>query len=37
MGRARGRQVSKCSTAFVNGNGGIMTDQVALILSRQRP
>jgi acetyl-CoA acetyltransferase len=37
MGRARGRQIPACNLAFVNGNGGIMSDQVALILSRQRP
>ncbi len=34
MGRARGRQVKKCEFAFVNGNGGIMSDQASLILGR---
>jgi acetyl-CoA acetyltransferase len=34
MGRARGRQVKKCDFAFVNGNGGIMSDQASLILGR---
>jgi acetyl-CoA C-acetyltransferase len=33
-GRARGRQVKKCELAFVNGNGGIMSEQVSLILGR---
>ena len=32
MGRAEGRQVSKCDTVFVSGNGGIMSEQCALIL-----
>ncbi|MFN0148249.1 MAG: thiolase family protein [Dehalococcoidia bacterium] len=36
MGRAKGRQVKKCEFAFVNGNGGIMSDQVSLILGRAR-
>ncbi|MBE7519891.1 MAG: thiolase family protein [Thermoflexaceae bacterium] len=35
MGRARGRQVKKCRFAFVNGNGGIMSEQVSLILGRE--
>ncbi len=30
--RAEGRQLAKCDTAFVNGNGGIMSEQVSLIL-----
>ncbi len=34
MGRARGRQVKKPEFAFVNGNGGIMSEQVSLILGR---
>lgn len=36
MGRAAGRQVKKCQFAFVNGNGGIMSEQVSLILGRER-
>jgi acetyl-CoA C-acetyltransferase len=32
MGRAGDAQVSDCNTAFVTGNGGIMSEQVALIL-----
>ncbi|MGE5594735.1 MAG: thiolase family protein [Hyphomicrobiales bacterium] len=36
MGRAQGRQVKKCEFAFVNGNGGIMSDQVSLILGRDK-
>lgn len=36
MGRAAGRQVKKCDFAFVNGNGGIMSEQVSLILGRDR-
>jgi acetyl-CoA acetyltransferase len=36
MDRAHGRQVKKCQLAFVNGNGGIMSDQVSLILGRER-
>ena len=34
MGRAQGRQVKKCALAYVNGNGGIMSEQVSLILGR---
>lgn len=34
MNRAKGRQVKKCELAFVNGNGGIMSEQVSLILGR---
>jgi acetyl-CoA C-acetyltransferase len=33
MGQAGQAQVPNCSTAFVSGNGGIMSEQVALILS----
>jgi acetyl-CoA acetyltransferase len=36
MGRANGRQVRKCEFAFVNGNGGIMSDQVSLVLGANR-
>jgi len=36
MGRAAGRQVKGCDFAFVNGNGGIMSEQVSLILGRNR-
>ncbi|MFC7495798.1 MULTISPECIES: thiolase family protein [unclassified Nocardioides] len=32
MGRAGEAQVSDCHTAFVTGNGGIMSEQVALLL-----
>ncbi|MEZ7236510.1 thiolase family protein [Rhodococcus sp. GXMU-t2271] len=32
MGRAGDAQVENCNTAFVTGNGGIMSEQVALIL-----
>ena len=32
MGRAGDAQVSDCNTAFVSGNGGIMSEQVALVL-----
>jgi len=35
MGRADGRQVKAASLAYVNGNGGIMSEQVALVLERQ--
>lgn len=34
--RAMGRQVKRCNLAFVNGNGGIMSEQVSLILSADR-
>jgi acetyl-CoA C-acetyltransferase len=34
MHRANGRQVKKPKLAFVNGNGGIMSEQVSLILGR---
>jgi acetyl-CoA acetyltransferase len=36
MGRGGTRQVKDCEFAFVNGNGGIMSEQVSLILGRQR-
>jgi acetyl-CoA C-acetyltransferase len=36
MGRAGGVQVPDCHTAFVSGNGGIMSEQVALILEGAR-
>ncbi|ANH37106.1 thiolase [Nocardioides dokdonensis FR1436] len=32
MGRAADAQVADCDTAFVTGNGGIMSEQVALLL-----
>lgn len=32
QGRAGERQLKKCDTAFVNGNGGIMSEQVSIIL-----
>jgi acetyl-CoA acetyltransferase len=32
MGRAQDNQVADCNTAFVTGNGGIMSEQVVLIL-----
>ncbi|MEX2373928.1 MAG: thiolase family protein [Dehalococcoidia bacterium] len=32
MGRGGDAQVARCDTAFVSGNGGIMSEQVALIL-----
>jgi acetyl-CoA acetyltransferase len=32
MGRSGAAQVSDCNTAFVSGNGGIMSEQAALIL-----
>jgi acetyl-CoA C-acetyltransferase len=35
MGRGEGRQVKDASLAYVNGNGGIMSEQVALILERR--
>lgn len=34
MGRAGERQVPNCELAFVSGNGGIMSENVALILGR---
>jgi acetyl-CoA C-acetyltransferase len=32
MGRSAQAQVADCDTAFVSGTGGIMSEQVALIL-----
>jgi len=32
MGRAGEAQVRDCDVAFVTGNGGLMSEQVALIL-----
>ncbi len=34
QGRAGARQVKDCELAFVNGNGGIMSEQVSLVLGR---
>ena len=31
-GRAEGRQLPRCDIAYINGNGGIMSEQVSLIL-----
>jgi acetyl-CoA acetyltransferase len=35
MGRGGGRQVKHAALAFVNGNGGIMSEQASLILERR--
>ena len=35
MGRGEGRQVKDAALAYVNGNGGIMSEQVSLILERR--
>lgn len=35
MGRGEGRQVKDAALAFVNGNGGIMSEQTSLILERR--
>jgi acetyl-CoA C-acetyltransferase len=35
MGRGEARQVKDASLAYVNGNGGIMSEQVSLILERR--
>ncbi len=35
MGRGDGRQVKDATLAYVNGNGGIMSEQVSLILERR--
>jgi len=35
MGRGEGRQVKNASLAYVNGNGGIMSEQASLILERR--
>jgi len=32
MGRAGDAQIADCNVAFVTGSGGIMSEQVALIL-----
>jgi hypothetical protein len=32
MHRAAGNQMRKCDTVFVTGNGGILSEQVALVL-----
>lgn len=32
QGRAEGRQVPHCDTVYVNGNGGIMSEQASLVL-----
>jgi acetyl-CoA acetyltransferase len=32
MGRANDNQVADCNTAFVTGNGGIMSEQAVLVL-----
>lgn len=34
QGRAGARQVPNCELAFVNGNGGVMSEQVSLVLGR---
>src|SRR3990170_8638631 len=34
QGRADGRQVPNCELAFVNGNGGTMSEQASLVLGR---
>lgn len=34
MGRGEGRQVKNARLAYVNGNGGIMSEQVSLVLER---
>jgi acetyl-CoA acetyltransferase len=33
MGRAGHNQIPDCDVAFVSGNGGIMSEQVALVLA----
>jgi acetyl-CoA C-acetyltransferase len=35
MGRGEGRQVKNAALAYVNGNGGIMSEQASLILERR--
>src|SRR5215471_2658457 len=35
MGRGEGRQVKDAALGYVNGNGGIMSEQVSLILERR--
>lgn len=34
QGRAGARQVTDCELAFVNGNGGVMSEQASLVLGR---
>ena len=34
MGRGEARQVKNARLAYVNGNGGIMSEQVSLVLER---
>ncbi len=35
MGRGEGRQVKDAALVYVNGNGGIMSEQASLILERR--
>ena len=35
-GRAGPRQIANCNTMFASGNGGIMSEQVALVLKGAR-
>jgi hypothetical protein len=35
MGKGGGRQVRDATLGYVNGNGGIMSEQVSLILERR--
>jgi hypothetical protein len=35
MGRGEARQVKDATLAYVNGNGGIMSEQVSLIMERR--
>jgi len=35
MGRGDERQVKDAALAYVNGNGGIMSEQVSLIMERR--
>ena len=35
MGRGEGRQVKDAKLAYVNGNGGVMSEQCSIILERQ--
>ena len=34
MGACDGRQVRACDVAYVNGNGGFLSEQVSLVLAR---
>lgn len=36
MGRAERAQVANCNTGFVSGNGGLMSEQIALILEGEQ-